>query len=99
MRARAGATLTLVITSGYLRAPADLPGVLVRFGVWPAYVVWFAGLFALLAVEARRGVFAEPDLLAHPPTGPEPLDRPRAVVAVITLLFFVGLFMPTPIAM
>ena len=56
-------------------------------------------VFGLLFLEARRGVFREPELLAHPPTSAAPLDTPRAVVAVITLLFFVGLFMPTPIAM
>jgi len=52
-----------------------------------------------LAIEARRGVFRDPEMLSHPPTSELPLDRPRVVVAVVTLLFFVGLFMPTPIAM
>ncbi|HRG99811.1 MAG TPA: site-2 protease family protein [Polyangiaceae bacterium] len=99
VRARVVWTLALVMSSGYLRAPDELPALVRRIGVWPAYVAWFLGLFGLLVAEARRGVFQEPALLAHPPTGAAPLDAPRAVVAVLTLLFFVGLFMPTPIAM
>ena len=99
VRARVLSTLGLVMSAGYLRAPDELPALVRRVGVWPAYVAWFAALFGLLFLEARRGVFREPELLAHPPTSAAPLDTPRAVVAVITLLFFVGLFMPTPIAM
>lgn len=99
VRVRVVWTLALVMSSGYLRSPEELPSLVHRVGVWPAYVAWFLGLFALLFAEARFGVFREPELLAHPPTGAAPLDTPRAAVAVLTLLFFVGLFMPTPIAM
>jgi membrane-associated protease RseP (regulator of RpoE activity) len=93
------ATLGLVITAGMLRNPAELPSLVVKVGVWPAFVAWFAGLFALLATEWKRGVFREPEVLAHPPTGAVPLGPGRRAVAVLTLAFFVGLFMPTPIAL
>jgi hypothetical protein len=76
-----------------------MPSFVVRIGVWPAYVAWFGLLFAIVALEARRGVFRDPEMLSHPPTSELPLDRARVAVAVVTLLFFVGLFMPTPIAM
>jgi hypothetical protein len=39
------------------------------------------------------------DLLDHPPTGAEPLDRGRKAVAVLTLAMFALLFMPTPFEM
>jgi hypothetical protein len=38
-------------------------------------------------------------LLDHPPTSPEPLRTGRAIVAIVTLAFFVALFMPAPITM
>ena len=50
-------------------------------------------------MEARFGVLRAHSLLDHPPTGAEPLRRGRATVAVITLAFFVLLFMPTPISL
>lgn len=96
---RAAATIGLVMFAGMLRTREEMPALVIRIGVWPAFVAWFLGLAALLFVEVRRGVFRDPELLSHPPTAEAPLDPVRAVVAVITLLFFVGLFMPTPIAM
>jgi membrane-associated protease RseP (regulator of RpoE activity) len=64
------------------------------------WVAWFAGLAVLLVMEARWGALRKGSRqLDHPPTGPEPLTFGRAVVAVVTLAFFVLLFMPTPISM
>ncbi len=63
------------------------------------WIAWFAGLGILLAMEARAGVLRAHALVDHPPTGAAPLDRVRAVVAIVTLLFFALLFMPTPIAL
>jgi membrane-associated protease RseP (regulator of RpoE activity) len=60
---------------------------------------WFVGLAVLLAMEVKGGVLRKHTLLDHPATGAEPLGRGRAIVAIVTLLFFVLLFMPTPIAM
>lgn len=96
---RVAATFLLVVSAGYLRTRDDMPIFVVKIGVWPAYVAWFALLGALVFLEVKRGVFRDPDLLAHPRTSEEPLDLPRKVVAIVTLAFFVGLFMPTPIAM
>jgi hypothetical protein len=64
--------------------------------LWSA---WFVGLGILLAMEARGGTLRKHALFDHPPTGPEPLGLPRAIIAVFTLLFFALLFMPTPISM
>lgn len=66
----------------------------------PVYwVVWFAALAGLLVMEWRVGCLSKHDLFDHPPTGAEPLGLGRAAVAVITLVVFALLFMPTPIAM
>jgi len=63
-------------------------------------VAFFGGLAMLLVMEARGGVLRrQHELLDHPPTGAEPLDRARAVIAVLTLAFFALLFMPEPFAM
>ncbi|AKU96928.1 hypothetical protein AKJ09_03592 [Labilithrix luteola] len=63
----------------------------------PLYVLaFFAGLGLLLTMEAKGGVLAKHDLLDHPSTGSAPLDKPRMLVAIVTLLFFVLLFMPEP---
>ena len=63
------------------------------------WAAWFVGLALLLAMEARSGVLRSHSLLDHPPTGAEPLDRVRAGIAILTLVFFVLLFMPTPITL
>jgi len=93
------ATLVLVFSASMLRTRDDMPLFVVKLGVWPAYVVWFQLLFVGIYVELSRGVFRDPGLLAHPRTSEEPLDGARKLVAIVTLAFFVGLFMPTPIAM
>jgi membrane-associated protease RseP (regulator of RpoE activity) len=63
------------------------------------WIAWFVGLGILLAMEVRGGTLRKHALFEHPPTGPEPLGRARAIVAVVTLLFFALLFMPAPISM
>ncbi|MFO0677101.1 MAG: site-2 protease family protein [Polyangiaceae bacterium] len=61
------------------------------------WIAWFVGLFGLLAFEARRGTLRPHTLFDHPPTSDTPLDPVRKAIAVVTLAFFVLLFMPTPI--
>lgn len=63
------------------------------------WIAWFVGLGFLLAMEVRSGALRRTSLLDHPPTGAAPLDKGRALVAVLTLIAFVLLFMPTPISM
>ncbi len=64
------------------------------------WVAWFAGLAVLLVMEARVGALRGMSvLLDHPPTGAQRLGVGRTIVALLTLAFFVLLFMPTPIAM
>ena len=63
------------------------------------WVAWFAALGVLIAMEVRSGALrSSSTLLDHPATGPEPLRPGRAAVAILTLAFFVLLFMPTPIS-
>jgi membrane-associated protease RseP (regulator of RpoE activity) len=62
-------------------------------------LAFFAGLALLIAMEIKGGVLRRHDLLDHPATGAAPLDRPRAVVAVLTLVVFALLFMPEPFTM
>jgi membrane-associated protease RseP (regulator of RpoE activity) len=62
------------------------------------WLAWFVGLAVLLVMERRFGTLRPSTLLDHPPTGAEPLGTGRKIIAVITLLFFAALFMPTPIA-
>jgi membrane-associated protease RseP (regulator of RpoE activity) len=82
-------TLGLVLIAGALRDRSS------PF----AWATWFAGLAVLLVMEARWGALGPAtDLTDHPETGPEPLGPVRAVVAVVTLAFFVALFMPTPMS-
>ncbi|MBX3190602.1 MAG: site-2 protease family protein [Labilithrix sp.] len=62
-------------------------------------LAFFAGLAMLVAMEVKGGVLRRHDLLDHPPTGAQPLDRARMIVAIITLVVFVLLFMPEPFTM
>lgn len=63
------------------------------------WVAWFAGLGLLLAMERKGGSLRASSLLDHPPTNATPLSLGRKIVAVITLLFFALLFMPSPMVM
>lgn len=62
-------------------------------------LAFFVGLAMLVAMEIKGGVLRRHDLLDHPPTGAAPLDRGRAIVAVLTLVVFALLFMPEPFTM
>jgi len=62
-------------------------------------IAFFAGLALLLAMEVKGGSLRPNSLLDHPSTGAEPLDGRRKAVAILTLVFFVLLFMPEPISM
>jgi membrane-associated protease RseP (regulator of RpoE activity) len=63
------------------------------------WLAWFVGLGLLLAMEVKGGALRQSTLLDHPPTGAERLGAGRATVAVVTLVIFGLLFMPTPIVM
>ena len=89
IRTRLAATLGLVVLASVARDN--------RSPLLP--LAFFAGLGMLVAMEVKGGVLRRHDLLDHPATGPEPLDRARAVVAVLTLAVFVLLFMPEPFSM
>jgi hypothetical protein len=87
---RAVATLGLALLAGFFH---DSTSPLL-------WVTWFVGLAVLLVMEARWGALRNHStLLDHPATGPEPLRPGRAAVAIVTLAFFLLLFMPTPISM
>ncbi len=87
VRPRIIGTLGLALLAGLLHERPELP-------IWLA---WLAGLGVLLTMEARWGALrADSELASHPPTSGEHLDPLRTAVAIITLLFFVLLFMPSP---
>ena len=64
--------------------------------LWPC---WFLGLFVLLGMELKFGILHDASPLEHPHTNDHTLSPMRKVVAVVTLLLFVLLFMPTPMSM
>jgi len=61
------------------------------------WLAWFVGLFGLLFMEWKKGTLRDHDLFDHPPTSDTPLGMGRRAIAIVTLAFFVLLFMPTPI--
>jgi membrane-associated protease RseP (regulator of RpoE activity) len=90
IRTRAFATLGLVLLAGALHDQQSLL-------LW---ATWLGGLGVLIAMEARWGALRKSSsVLDHPPTGAQPLDLARSIVAIVTLTFFVLLFMPTPFAL
>lgn len=89
IRTRLAATIGLVVLASLARDNRSM--------LLP--LAFFAGLAILVAMEVKGGVLRRHDLLDHPPTGAAPLDRTRAVVAVLTLVVFVLLFMPEPFTM
>ena len=82
--------LVALLAITYFARTADRPI------VWAG---WFVNLALLIALEVRGGVLKSHRLLDHPPTGAEPLNFARKVVAVVTLAAFLALFMPTPFSM
>ena len=65
-------------------------------GVW---ISWFLCLGVLLAMEVKWGALRPHRLLDHPATGAAPLDTGRKIIAILTLVIFALLFMPTPVSM
>jgi membrane-associated protease RseP (regulator of RpoE activity) len=88
-RTRIVATLGLLFLSGIGR---EHP----RPFLW---VAWLFGLALLVTMEVRGGALGPSRLVDHPPTGAAPLGPVRRAVAIVTLVFFVLLFMPTPFSM
>jgi len=89
IRTRVVATVALAVLAAFGR----------EHGSPLLWAAWFLGLGLLLAMEARSGVLRSHALLDHPSTGTAPLDRVRTIVAIITLVFFILLFMPTPMTL
>ncbi len=88
-RTRAIATLGLILLASYGRE---------HFSAL-LWIAWFVGLGMLLVMERRSGALRPSPLLDHPPTGAAPLGVGRAAIAIVTLLIFGLLFMPTPMSM
>ncbi len=86
IRTRLAATVGLVVLASFARDN--------RSPMLP--LAFFVGLAMLVAMEVRGGVLRRHDLLDHPATAAAPLDRGRAVIAILTLVIFVLLFMPEP---
>ena len=89
IRVRLAATVGLVVIASVARDN--------RSPLLP--LAFFVGLAMLIAMEVRGGVLRRHVLLDHPATGAAPLDRARAVIAVLTLVVFALLFMPEPYTM
>lgn len=89
IRTRIVATLGLLVVASIARDSAS-----------PLPTATFFGALALLfAMESRGGTLRKHALFDHPSTSDAPLDRPRAILAIVTLAFFVLLFMPEPLGM
>ncbi len=89
LRTRVLMLLALVITASMLREAST--------GTW---LLWLVGLAITIAIDVAFGVFrADSNLFDHPPAGDQPLGLARRGVAIVTLLFFVLLFMPRPIGL
>lgn len=89
IRTRVLMLLALVITASLLREAST--------GTW---LLWLVGLAITIAIDVAFGVFrADSNLFDHPPAGDQPLGFARRGVAIVTLLFFVLLFMPRPIGL
>ena len=79
----------LVLTASFLRDASP--------GTW---ILWLVGLAITIAIDVGFGVFRpDSNLFDHPPAGHEPLGPGRKAVAIVTLAFFVLLFMPRPIGL
>jgi membrane-associated protease RseP (regulator of RpoE activity) len=64
------------------------------------WITWFAGVGALVFMEARWGVLRAGSMAAdHPPTGSDRLGAGRAAIAILSLVLFALLFMPAPFAL
>ena len=99
-RARGRATGSASARASWRRSASALLAGLFHDRTAPLpWIAWFVGLGVLLAMEVRWGALRrESTLLDHPPTGAQPLRPGARPIAVLTLAFFVLLFMPTPFA-
>jgi membrane-associated protease RseP (regulator of RpoE activity) len=86
---RVAATALLVALAAFGRDYSSV-------GLW---IAWFVGLGVLLAMEVRGGTLRSHATFEHPSAGTSPLGVLRVGIAVVTLLLFALLFMPTPISM
>lgn len=89
IRTRVAATAGLVVLASLARDHSS----------WPLVGSFFAGLGLLVAMDIKGGVLRNHDLLDHPPTGTVPLDAGRKLVAIVTLVLFMLLFMPEPFSL
>jgi len=85
-------TAALVLFPGFADSESRVNVIL----CWVAFAV---ALAVMIRLEWTRGVFRPHGLFDHPEVSDERLDPVRTVIAVVTLLFFVALFMPTPFTM
>jgi hypothetical protein len=87
VRTRVVGTLGLALLAGILhQRPQPV--------IW---IGWLAALGVLLTMEVRWGALRRGSTVVdHPATSGEGLGPVRTLVAVVTLLFFVLLFMPSP---
>jgi membrane-associated protease RseP (regulator of RpoE activity) len=83
-------TIGLVVLASLARANPGKILVLVAF---------FGGLGVLVAMDFKWGLLRPNQVLEHPPTGNEPLGIGRTIVAIIAMIFFVLLFMPSPLSL
>jgi membrane-associated protease RseP (regulator of RpoE activity) len=87
VRNRVSAVLGLVLVAGILHERTQPL-------IW---VAWLVGLGVLLTMEVRWGSLrSDSTLVDHPATSGERLGVGRTIVAIVTLVFFVLLFMPAP---
>jgi hypothetical protein len=86
---RLSATVPLVVLAALARDQSSP-------AIW---IAWFVGLGVLLAMEVRGGTLRKHAWFDHPSAGTAPMGLTRTIVAIVTLVFFVLLFMPTPISM
>jgi membrane-associated protease RseP (regulator of RpoE activity) len=90
LRTRGFATLGLALLAGIFHDHSSVV-------LW---ATWFVGLGVLLAMEVRWGALRSTSALVdHPPTGEQRLTFGRALIAIVTLVLFALLFMPTPIGL
>ncbi len=88
---RIAITAALVMLPGYAKV-----GGAKSIAAWAGFAV---ALGVMIFLERTRGVFRPHGLFDHPEVSDERLGPARATIAVVTLLLFLALFMPTPFSM
>jgi membrane-associated protease RseP (regulator of RpoE activity) len=87
---------TRLVASAFLLTIASVGQKEKSLLLWGA---WFAGLIIFLTMDALWGVLRPHGLFDHPEVSRERLGVGRTIIAVVTLLFFLLLFMPAPMTM